>query len=87
MLDGATLSVEWSIRSLNANPSVRFTVAEGATLTVVRAGCDPAVFGPDEGEFKLENPQPLESLSFVADGGTVKLASMRSNGGMVLIVR
>lgn len=85
--DGATLSAEWRIRSLTATPSVRFTVAEGATLTVVRAGCDPAVFGPGDGEFKLDDPQPLESLSFVADGGTVELASMRSNSGLQLILR
>lgn len=85
--DGATLSAEWRIRSLTATPSVRFTVADGATLTVVRTGRDPVVFGPGDGEFKLDDPQPLESLSFVADGGTVELASMRSNSGLQLILR
>jgi len=86
--DGASLACRWNLAGVApATPTVSFTVAEGATLTVSRAGSEPVVFGPGAGQLALNDAQELETLSFLADGGAVDLASFATNKGALLIVR
>ena len=86
--DGASLVCQWNLtRTGPVAPTVTFTVAEGATLTVNREGFDPIAFGPGPGQLALNDAQDLEKLTFLATGGSVDLSAFASNIGMMLIVR
>ena len=84
--DGASLDCRWKLDG-QGSPTVKFTVAAGATLTVSRAGFEPVTFGPGAGELALSDVQALEALNFVAAGGPVDLASFASNSGLLMIIR
>ena len=87
--DGASLTAEWAFGAAprRGNPAIRFTVGAGATLTLVRSGRDPLVFGPGAGEYRFADMDELETFAFSASGGSVELLGFDRNVSFVMTIR
>ena len=87
--DGASLTAEWAFGATprRGNPAIRFTVGTGATLTIVRAGRDPLVFGPGAGEYRFADMDELETFAFSASGGNVELLGFDRNVSFIMTLR
>ena len=87
--DGASLTAEWAFGAAprRGNPAIRFTVGAGATLTLVRSGRDPLVFGPGAGEYRFTDMDALETFAFSASGGSVELLGFDRNASLIMTIR
>ena len=87
--DGASLTAEWAFGAAprRGNPAIRFVVGEGATLTLVRSGRDPVVFGPGAGEYRFADMEELETFAFSASGGSVELLGFDRNVSFIMTLR
>lgn len=87
--EGNSMAIEWpfgtSLR--RARGVVKFCVAEGAVLKVVRNGSQVASFGSGLGEMRIAGVSELERLMFLAEGGSVEILGFNRQTPFAFIVR
>ena len=87
--DGNSMTIEWpfgaSLR--RARGVVKFCVAEGAMLKVVRNGSEIASYASGFGEMRIADVSELERLVFLAEGGNVELLGFNRQTPFAFIVR
>ena len=87
--EGNSMAIEWpfgtSLR--RARGVVKFCVAEGAVLKVVRNGSQVVSFGSGFGEMRIADVSELERLMFLAEGGNVELLGFNRQTPFAFIVR
>ena len=71
--DGGSLAADWNLGGRHSARSVAFTVGEGATLSIVRNGAEPLVYGPGSWEWKSQDALASDTFLFSASGGDVEL--------------
>ena len=87
--DGNSMSVEWPFGASfrRARGVVKFCVAEGAVLKVVRNGLQAESYGSGLGEMRIADVSELERLVFLAEGGNVELLGFNRQSPFAFIVR
>ncbi|MBR3922167.1 MAG: hypothetical protein IKJ45_03585, partial [Kiritimatiellae bacterium] len=87
--DGNSMSVEWPFGASfrRARGVVKFCVAEGAVLKVVRNGSQVASFGSGLGEMRIAGVSEMERLMFLAEGGSVEILGFNRQTPFAFIVR
>lgn len=87
--DGNSMSVEWPFGASfrRARGVVKFCVAEGAVLKVVRNGSQAESYGSGLGEMRIADVSELERLVFLAEGGNVELLGFNRQTPFAFIVR
>jgi hypothetical protein len=87
--DGNSMSVEWPFGASfrRARGVVKFCVAEGAVLKVVRNGLQAESYGSGLGEMRIADVFELERLVFLAEGGNVELLGFNRQTPFAFIVR
>ena len=87
--DGNSMSVEWPFGASfrRARGVVKFCVAEGAVLKVVRNGLQAESYGSGLGEMRIADVSELERLVFLAEGGNVELLGFNRQTPFAFIVR
>ena len=87
--DGNSMSVEgpFGASFRRARGVVKFCVAEGAVLNVVRNGSQTESFGSGLGEMCIADVSELERLVFLAEGGNVELLGFNRQTPFAFIVR
>ena len=87
--EGNSMAIEWpfgtSLR--RARGVVKFCVAEGAVLKVVRNGSQVASFGSGLGEMRIAGVSEMERLMFLAEGGSVEILGFNRQTPFAFIVR
>ena len=87
--EGNSMTVEWpfgaSLR--RARGVVKFCVAEGAMLKVVRNGSEIASYASGFGEMRIADVSELEKLEFFAEGGAVELLGFNRHTPFTFVIR
>ena len=87
--EGNSMTVEWpfgaSLR--RARGVVKFCVAEGAMLKVVRNGSEIASYASGFGEMRIADVSELEKLAFFAEGGAVELLGFNRHTPFTFVIR
>ena len=87
--DGNSMTVEWSFGGSfrRARGVVRFSVAEGAALKIVRNGSSTMSYGSGVGELRMVDVSELENLVLLAEGGSVEILGFDRQMPFSIIVR
>ena len=87
--DGNSMTVEWSFGGSfrRARGVVRFCVADGAVLKIVRNGSSTMSYGSGVGELRMVDVSELENLVLLAEGGSVEILGFDRQMPFSIIVR
>jgi hypothetical protein len=86
--DGSSLSAEWTYGVAGRGTAVvKFTVGEGAVLTIQREGKDPLTFGAGAGEYRFRDAREYESFAFSVAGGDAELLGIDREMPLSIVIR
>ena len=87
--DGNSMTVEWPFGGSfrRARGVVRFSVADGAVLKIVRNGSSTMSYGSGVGELRMVDVSELENLVLLAEGGSVEILGFDRQMPFSIIVR